>query len=95
MGDPSTRTNPDGGGSVLALLAGAVLGAAGLGWWLLSEAEQRRQGQRQARGQRPAKPQAPAALEAPSDRALHDRVHELNQAIEDVRRQLETMNTQG
>ena len=33
MGDPSTRTNPDGGGSVLALLAGAVLGAAGLGWW--------------------------------------------------------------
>jgi hypothetical protein len=29
------------------------------------------------------------------ERDLHDRVHELNQAIDDVRRQLESMNTQG
>ncbi|MEY4799847.1 MAG: hypothetical protein RLZZ213_294, partial [Cyanobacteriota bacterium] len=36
---------------------------------------------------------SPAA--ASTDRDLHDRVHELNQAIDDVRRQLETMTIQG
>ena len=91
MGDQNGNTNSGASGSMLSLLAGAALGAAGLGWWLLAEAEQRRQARRQ--GPNPA-PQ-PAALEAPPDRELHDRVHELNQAIEDVRRQLETMNTRG
>ena len=80
---------------MLSLLAGAALGAAGLGWWLLAEAEQRRQGKRQPMRQGPKTQRPPAALEAPPDRELHDRVHELNQAIEDVRRQLETMNTRG
>lgn len=95
MGDRNGKTNPGAGGSMLSLLAGAALGAAGLGWWLLAEAEQRRQGKRQARRQGPNPPPQHAALEAPPDRELHDRVHELNQAIEDVRRQLETMNTRG
>ena len=94
MGDQSGNTNSGASGSMLSLLAGAALGAAGLGWWLLAEAEQRRQGKRQPMRQGP-KPPPPAALEAPPDRELHDRVHELNQAIEDVRRQLETMNTRG
>ena len=95
MGDQSGNTNSGASGSMLSLLAGAALGAAGLGWWLLAEAEQRRQGKRQVRRQGPNPPPQPAALEAPPDRELHDRVHELNQAIEDVRRQLETMNTRG
>ena len=95
MGDCNGKTNSGASGSMLSLLAGAALGAAGLGWWLLAEAEQRRQGKRQARRQGPNPPLQPAALEAPPDRELHDRVHELNQAIEDVRRQLETMNTRG
>ena len=95
MGDQSGNTNSGASGSMLSLLAGAALGAAGLGWWLLAEAEQRRQGKRQPRRQSPNPPPQPAALEAPPDRELHDRVHELNQAIEDVRRQLETMNTRG
>ena len=95
MGDQSGNTNSGASGSMLSLLAGAALGAAGLGWWLLAEAEQRRQGRRQPRRPGPIPPPQPAALEAPPDRELHDRVHELNQAIEDVRRQLETMNTRG
>ena len=95
MGAHNGKTNSGASGSMLSLLAGAALGAAGLGWWLLAEAEQRRQGKRQARRQGPIPPPQPAALEAPPDRELHDRVHELNQAIEDVRRQLETMNTRG
>ena len=95
MGDRNGNTNSGASGSMLSLLAGAALGAAGLGWWLLAEAEQRRQGKRQARRQGPNPAPQPAALEPPPDRELHDRVHELNQAIEDVRRQLETMNTRG
>jgi len=49
MGDRNGNTNSGASGSMLSLLAGAALGAAGLGWWLLAEAEQRRQGKRQAR----------------------------------------------
>lgn len=90
-------------GSLGTLLAGALIGAAGLGWWLLSEAERRRASQRQERslrinrlswnedeeldtttGNRPVR-----------EAELQDKVHELNQAIEDVRRQLESMSTQN
>jgi len=39
-------------GSLGTLLAGALIGAAGLGWWLLSEAERRRASQRQERSLR-------------------------------------------
>jgi hypothetical protein len=107
MGDRNDSAN-SGGGSALSVLAGAVIGAAGLAWWLLSEAERRRLDGGQARGLRLARSQngntvmpgraafADGSSEAGlgRDRDLHDRVHELNQAIDDVRRQLETMNTQ-
>jgi hypothetical protein len=77
---------------LLSAMAGAVAGAAGLAWWLLSEADRRRQA---ARGsmllQRPG---SAAPLPQPQpERDLHDKVHELNQAIDDVRRQLESLST--
>lgn len=86
-------------GVLLSAMAGAVLGAAGLAWWLLSEADRRRQS-----GRRPARPTAAATTngymvpDAPAprplpERDLHDKVHELNQAIDDVRRQLESLST--
>jgi hypothetical protein len=91
-------------GSLGTLLAGALIGAAGLGWWLLSEAERRRNQQRQERslhlnrvswsdedGQDETQPGDRPVRET----ELQDKVHELNQAIEDVRRQLETMNPQN
>lgn len=88
----------DGGSSSLAtLLAGAVIGAAGLAWWLMAEADQRRQ-----RSQRAARyDDAEAESLEPGDRAatplrereLQDKVHQLNQAIDDVRRQLESLST--
>ncbi|MEB3207498.1 MAG: hypothetical protein VKK63_01115 [Synechococcus sp.] len=100
MGDRNGSANP-GGGSALSVLAGAVIGAAGLAWWLLSEAERRRLDGSQARALRMARPVGDVARNGTTrnetvsnDRDLHDRVHELNQAIDDVRRQLETMNTQ-
>ena len=93
--------NRDGGsGSLATLLAGAVIGAAGLAWWLLSEAEQRRQRQRTLSRYGADQPEA---LEADDDstprplreRELQDKVHQLNQAIDDVRRQLESLSTPG
>ena len=82
---------PASGSSSLSVLAGAVIGAAGLAWWLLAEAERRRH---QGRPGRAAGIAASPAVAA-TDRDLHDRVHELNQAIDDVRRQLESMTIQG
>jgi hypothetical protein len=88
---------------MLSGMAGALLGAAGLAWWLLSEAEKRRLEQKQQRVLRLSRnPEAedldPSASNRPlssiqGQRDLHDKVHELNQAIEDVRSQLEGMAT--
>ena len=96
--------NRDSGSSSLGtLLAGALIGAAGLGWWLLSEAERRRGQQRQSRDLRQNRlswSEEEVLDSQPSNRPLReaelqDKVHELNQAIEDVRRQLESMSTQS
>ena len=75
---------------LLSAMAGAVLGAAGLAWWLLSEADRRRQRSRGA-SERPM-PDVPAPQPL-RQRDLHDKVHELNQAIDEVRRQLESLST--
>ena len=81
---------------MISAMAGAFLGAAGLAWWLLSQAERRQELQRRVRSLR----FAPELLESPADRPLpegelQDRVQQLNQAIEDVRRQLESLSTAG
>lgn len=102
MGDSNGCSTPGGGGSALSVMAGAVIGAAGLAWWLLSEAERRRLDTDRPRSLRLSTRSTPVAVEVGPgksselhERDLHDRVHELNQAIDDVRRQLEAMNTQG
>lgn len=86
MGDYNGSSTA-GRNSSLSVLAGAVIGAAGLAWWLLAEAERRRHNGRPTR----ATGIAAASVVSGSERDLHDRVHELNKAIDDVRRQLETM----
>jgi hypothetical protein len=96
-------TRDSGSSSLGTLLAGALIGAAGLGWWLLSEAERRRSEQRQNRSLRLNRLSwnedealdAPASSRPLRETELQDKVHELNQAIEDVRRQLESMSTQS
>jgi hypothetical protein len=79
-------------------VAGAVIGAAGLAWWLLSEAERRRGEARRQRTLDLSRLQGTldagdmASLNQPlQDRELHQKVQELNQAIESVRRQLEQL----
>ena len=78
---------------MISAMAGAFLGAAGLAWWLLSQAERRQELQRRVRSLRFAS----ELREPPADRhlpegELQDRVQQLNQAIEDVRRQLESLS---
>ncbi|MFQ6537214.1 MULTISPECIES: hypothetical protein [Aphanothece] len=100
-----TASGPSGSRSMVlaSALAGAVLGAAGLAWWLLSEAEKRRLHARQQRVLRLSRYQEsggaldgvpPARFAAsPTEQELHSKVHQLNEAIDDVRRQLEALAT--
>ena len=92
-----------GSGSLGTLVAGAVIGAAGLAWWLLSEAERRQQSRRQERNLRLSRLSGhddegldlrTNGTGALRETELQDKVHQLNQAIEDVRRQLESLTPQ-
>jgi hypothetical protein len=104
MADPRQRPASSGSGLLLSALAGAVLGAAGLGWWLLSEADRRRQSRltQPLRLRAPRQPAAPADLQPRAafqatpaatsvDPLLQERVQQLNKAIDEVRRQLEQL----
>jgi flagellar biosynthesis chaperone FliJ len=97
-----------GSGSLGTLVAGAVIGAAGLAWWLLSEAERRQQRSRQERNLRLSRLSGTeeealelqrdgmrAGLDSGQEIQLQDKVQQLNQAIEDVRRQLEGLTPQN
>ncbi|MEY3963652.1 MAG: hypothetical protein RLZZ106_907 [Cyanobacteriota bacterium] len=97
-----------GSGSLGTLVAGAVIGAAGLAWWLLSEAERRQQRSRQERNLRLSRLSGTeeeavelhsgglrSGLESGQESQLQDKVQQLNQAIEDVRRQLEGLTPQN
>ncbi|MEB3169448.1 MAG: hypothetical protein VKK97_12055 [Synechococcaceae cyanobacterium] len=89
---------------LLGLLGGTVLGAVGLGWWLLSETERRRRRQSlpsslSAAQGRPVDVEGPIELpqrlgnnhQQNGGPALQERVQQLNQAIDEVRRQLEAL----
>ncbi len=94
------RQQDSASGTLATLVSGAVLGAAGFGWWLLSEADRRRRLRNQrsmlyaprmqdgseafSAGERP---------EPESDSHLEARVEQLNSAIADVRRQLEDLGS--
>ncbi len=89
-------------GSLSSLISGAVLGAAGLAWWLLSEAERRNQSRKQRAmlyaprmqdGSEAFETAIPSKGEQSSDQ-LEQRVEQLNAAIADVRKQLEDLGAQ-
>ncbi|MEB3173247.1 MAG: hypothetical protein VKL97_05225 [Cyanobacteriota bacterium] len=98
----SQNQGGSGGGVLLSAFAGAAIGAAGLAWWLLSEAERRRQMPARQRALRLSRLQDDSIQDVNEARStgtgnrdleLHDKVHELNQAIDDVRRQLEGLGS--
>ena len=81
-------------GTLFTLLSGALIGAAGVGWWLLTEAERRQRIKRQrSMLYAPRMQDGSEAFEANQyadrDDQLEHRVEQLNSAISDVRRQLE------
>ena len=86
-------------GSLGSLLSGAILGAAGLAWWLFSEAERRQQTRKQkAMLYAPQIQDGSEAFETSStsigekkNEKLEERVEKLNAAIADVRKQLEDL----
>ncbi len=87
------------GGSLSSLLSGAILGAAGLAWWLFSEAERRNQTRKQkAMLYAPRIQDGSEAFENTTTNSkehnnvkLEERVEKLNAAIADVRKQLEEL----
>ena len=104
MAEPRERPASSGSGLLLSALGGVVLGAAGLGWWLLSEADRRRQislrqplrlrAPRQPTVKVEARPRTefkPASAAGSVDPLLQERVQQLNKAIDEVRRQLEQL----
>jgi uncharacterized protein HemX len=95
MADSRQQSSASGSLVLLAGAAGAIMGAAGLAVWLLRRAEQNRLAQRQLRMLRVSR--LSEAFEEPpvSSDQLHDRVQKLNQAIDEVRRQLEQLQPQA
>lgn len=82
-------------------LLGALAGASGLAWWLWRQSKRRQDADQERRLHRLSRFQGGAAAEAmaPSTEgaksdALPERVQQLNQAIEAVRRQLEALEAQ-
>ena len=78
---------------LLSALTGAAVGAAGLTWWLLSRAERRQAlgDQFKRLGLNGVQENGSAQSSQSSPENLEQKVNRLNLAIEDVRRQLESM----
>ena len=76
-------------GTFATLISGAVLGAAGLAWWLLSEAERRQRRQQSMLYIQDGSEALESSERLGQEVQLEQRVEQLNAAIADVRRQLE------
>ncbi|MEB3303661.1 MAG: hypothetical protein ACKOPT_14205 [Cyanobium sp.] len=83
-------------------ILGALAGAGGLAWWLWNQSQRRQLAERERRLHRLSRFQGgvasdPRRLSGEGDKtdALPGRVQQLNQAIEEVRRQLEALEAQS
>ena len=87
----------DSGSSTLAtLVTGAVLGAAGLAWWLLNEADRRkRYGAKELMLHAPRMQDGSEVLDSTPNGHLEERVEKLNAEIARVRAQLESLGSEG
>ena len=91
---------PAGAPILTSTILGALAGAGSLAWWLWRQSKRRQLAQRELRLLRLSRYQGDASGEAslPEEssqgEALPERVQQLNQAIEEVRRQLEALQAQ-
>tara|TARA_B100000965_G_scaffold77831_1_gene61800 strand:- start:429 stop:719 length:291 start_codon:yes stop_codon:yes gene_type:complete len=84
--------------NLLSLLSGAFIGAAGLAWWLISEADKRKETKKQKAMMYSSRIQDGSEaidenenLNEMKGEKLEQKVEQLNSAIADVRRQLEEL----
>ena len=91
-----------GSGSLSSIISGAVLGAAGLAWWLFSEAEKRQKTRKhramlyapRIQDGSEAFDQTTSFIKEPeTSENLERKVEQLNAAIADVRKQLENLGS--
>ena len=91
-------------GTLSSLISGAVLGAAGLAWWLFSEAERRQRTRKQKAmlyapriqdGSEAFDTSSSASHKNETSEQLEQRVEQLNSAIADVRKQLEDLGAKN
>jgi hypothetical protein len=92
---------PTGAPILTSTLLGALAGAGGLAWWLWRQSQRRQLAERERRLLRLSRFQGGAISDSGvqpeatlKGDALPERVHQLNQAIEEVRRQLEALEAQ-
>jgi len=88
------QNHDSGSGTFTTLVTGAVIGAAGLAWWLLNEADRRRR----ISGQKamlyvPRMQDGSEVYESSDNGHLEERVEKLNAEIARVRAQLEGLGT--
>ncbi|MFM9086661.1 MAG: hypothetical protein ACKOPT_00665 [Cyanobium sp.] len=103
MSEPQRQMAAPAGAPILtSTLLGALAGAGGLAWWLWRQSQKRQMAERERRLLRLSRFQGGVTTEArtPSEEnlrseALPERVQQLNQAIEEVRRQLEALEAQS
>ena len=84
--------------NLLSLISGAFLGAAGLAWWLISEADKRKETKKQKAMMYSSRIQDGSEaidlnekVNTVQGEKLEEKVEQLNSAIADVRRQLEEL----
>ena len=84
--------------NLLTLISGAFIGAAGLAWWLISEADKRKETKKQKAMMYSSRIQdGSEAIDENENmndikgEKLEQKVEQLNSAIADVRRQLEEL----
>jgi hypothetical protein len=88
------QNHDSGSGTFSTLVTGAVIGAAGLAWWLLNEADRRRRiGGQKAMLYAPRMQDGSEVYEASDNGHLEERVEKLNAEIARVRAQLEGLGT--
>ena len=95
-----SQHNPSSSGSFATLVTGAVIGAAGLAFWLLNEADRRRRlGQQRSMLYAPRMQDGSEVLNThlnghSGNQQLEERVERLNAEIARVRSQLEQLGSE-
>jgi hypothetical protein len=96
---PRRSAGPEGSTLLGSAVLGALAGASGLAWWLWRQSQRRAAVERENRLLRLSRFQGGVNTDArlpdasSQGEALPERVHQLNQAIEEVRRQLEGLQS--